>query len=107
MSQGSMPAEAGEILQLTLAMLSAANAGDFDDVKKQESERRRLLETLFSESAEGRMSGELLRDFIEEISAMDRKLMDLVKQERDQAAQELQKMRRQHHASRVYQGVEA
>ncbi len=95
------------VLELSSAMLAAAREGDFEAVRGMEVKRRQLLEKLFVRLPEGEDGAQSLRQVIEQIQTLDNALMKLIRQERDQAAQQLQQLKKHNQASRAYQAMDA
>ncbi|HHJ39568.1 MAG: hypothetical protein AXA67_09655 [Methylothermaceae bacteria B42] len=94
------------VLELSSAMLAAAREGDFETVRGMDIKRRQLVEQLFLKIPEGEEGVQSLRQVVEQIQTLDSALMQLIRQERDQAAHQLQQLKKQNRASRAYQTVD-
>ena len=87
-------------------MLAAAREGDFEMVRGMDIKRRQLVEQLFLKIPEGEEGVQSLRQVVEQIQTLDSALMQLIRQERDQAAHQLQQLKKQNRASQAYQMVD-
>jgi hypothetical protein len=93
------------VLDLTRAILAAAEAAGWDEVAALEERRRQALERLFSGPLRGEADAVLLADLIEQVREMDRTVVELARRERDAVAAELTRLRGARRHERAYRDV--
>lgn len=86
-------AQALSVLDLTRALLSAAEAGGWDEVSALEELRQEALEQLFAGGISGETEALLLADMIEQVREMDKTVCEMAYRERDATAAELNRLR--------------
>jgi len=89
---------AKRMLDLTLAMLAAAEKGDFSLLTELERQRSDLFSTFSREGA----SPLALKDTWLELQRLDQRIVSLVEQERDMAEAELKRLRSVRKAAKAY-----
>lgn len=92
--------EATRVLELTQELLARARAGDWDTVAAVEQERRALLPVV-CDAATATRFGEY-RELLTEILAVDRDIIRLALQHRDELGGQLREMTRGRTALRAY-----
>ncbi len=88
--------KADQLLDLTQAMLAAAESDDWDEFELQEQHRRTMLEMVFGSQTVTESDKSSLAGVINEIQLIDQVITALIIQQRDQAAKELRQLK---HAS--------
>jgi hypothetical protein len=91
----------GAILELSRAMLAAADREEWEPLVTMETQRRRALEALFS--GEGVMQVSGVPDGVRELLALDRRIIDRGEHLRQQVFQELGRIDQGRRAVRAYQ----
>ena len=95
-------AKADQLLDLTQAMLTAAQADDWDEFELLEPQRRALLEMVFGNRATEESVKLLLADVVKEIQLIDQAICNLITQRRDQAAEELRHLKHARQGDKAY-----
>ena len=95
--------EADQLLNLTQAMLRAAELDDWDEFESQEQQRNAILEMVFSDETLTESIKLQLADIVKEIQLIDRTITNLIIQQRDQAAEELRHMKHAREGNKAYQ----
>ena len=94
--------QAEQLLDLTHAMLAAAQADDWDVFELLEPQRGALLEMIFSSPAAEESVKLQLAEVVKEIQLIDQAICDLISQRRDQAAEELRHLRHAREGNKAY-----
>lgn len=81
------------VLDLTRAILAAAEAGEWDEVSVLEAQRQVALERIFAGEVNGETEALLLADMVEQVREMDRTICEMAYRERDAIAAELNRLR--------------
>jgi hypothetical protein len=91
-----------QLLDLTRAMLAAAEADDWDKFGLQEQQRRVLLEMVFGSQTIEESTKLHLTNVISEIQLTDKTITRLIIQQRDLAAEELRHLRHAQEGNKAY-----
>ncbi|WP_333874574.1 flagellar protein FliT [Methylobacter sp.] len=94
---------ADQLLNLTQAMLRAAELDDWDKFESQEQQRSAMLEMFFGEKTLTESTKLQLADIVKEIQLIDKTITNLIIQQRDQAAEELRHMKHAREGNKAYQ----
>lgn len=97
-----MHAQAEQLLNLTQAMLAAAQADDWDAFELLEPQRSALLEMIFGSPAAGESVKLQLAGVVKEIQLIDQAICSLISQQRDQAAEELRHLKHAREGDKAY-----
>lgn len=95
-------AKAGQLLDLTQAMLAAAKADAWDEFELLEPQRRALLEMVFGNPATEESVKLQLANVVKEIQLIDPVICNLISQRRDEAAEELRHLRHAQEGDKAY-----
>jgi hypothetical protein len=102
-SEVDMHAEGDRLLELTQAMLEAAESDDWDTFEILEEQRSVALEEIFGHQANAESAQLHLVNVVNEIRGMDQTICDLIVQQRDLAAEELRRLKHAHKGTKAYQ----
>ncbi|MGZ8175477.1 MAG: flagellar protein FliT [Methylobacter sp.] len=92
-----------QLLRLTQAMLASAESDDWDEFELQEQQRNVLLNMIFGSQDSAELAKLHLVDVVKEILLIDQAITNLIRQQRDQAAEELRRFRNARAGSKAYQ----
>ncbi|MGZ4955843.1 MAG: flagellar protein FliT [Methylobacter sp.] len=95
--------EADHLLNLTQAMLRAAELNDWDEFESQEQQRSAMLEMFFGDETLTESIKLQLVNIVKEIQLIDKSITKLIIQQRDQAAEELRHMKHAREGNKAYQ----
>ena len=95
-------AKSRQLLDLTQAMLAAAQADDWDEFESKEQLRRTMLEAVFNDPAMDESAKLTWADLAEEIQLIDKAISALIIQQRDQAAEELRHLKHAQEGNKAY-----
>ncbi len=97
--------EVDQLLNLTQAMLAAAESDDWDEFELQEQQRNAMLEIVFSSQTVAESTKLQQVDVIKEIQLIDKAITDLISQQRDQAAEELRHLKHAREGDKAYRAA--
>jgi hypothetical protein len=92
-----------QLLDLTRDMLAAAESDDWEEFELLEQKRAALLSGLFSNPADAESAKLHLVDVAKEMLAIDEVISNLIRQQRDLAAEELRHLRKTRDGNKAYQ----
>lgn len=95
------------VLDLTRAILAAAEAGEWDEVSALEAQRQEAFERIFAGEVNGEAEALLLADMIEQVREMDKAICETACRERDAIAAELNRLRSARRHEQAYLDVAA
>lgn len=98
-------AQSLSVLDLTRAILTAAQADEWDAVSALEEQRQEALERIFAGEVNGETEALLLADMVEQVREMDRTICEMAYRERDAIAAELNRLRRGRRQRQAYLDV--
>jgi hypothetical protein len=98
-------AQSLSVLDLTHAILTAAQAEQWDDVPGLEERRQRVLDQIFAGEVRGEEETLFLAGVIEQVREMDRTIGEMARRERDQIAAELKRLRGAQRREQAYLDV--
>lgn len=91
------------LLDLTQAMLAAAESDDWDEFELQEQRRSTILKRIFDSQQPITEPIKLqLNDIVEQIQKADKSIINLLIQQRDQASEELRNLRHAREGDKAY-----
>lgn len=99
----NMHTKADQLLDLTRAMLAAAQSDDWDEFELQEQQRSAMLDLVFGSPTDLESAKLHLADAIEELLTIDQDITALISQQRDLAAQELRHLKHAREGNKAYQ----
>jgi hypothetical protein len=94
--------KAHQLLDLTQAMLAAAKSDNWDEFELQEQQRSALLEMVFSSQTLEQSARLHKANMIKEIQLIDNAITGLIRQQRDQAAEELRHLKHAREGNKAY-----
>jgi flagellar protein FliT len=100
-------AQSLSVLDLTRAMLAAAEADEWDAVSALEEQRQEALERIYAGEVNGEAEALLLADMIEQVREMNKAIAVMARCERDAIAAELNRLRGARRQERAYRDVAA
>lgn len=100
-----MRTKAARLLDLTQAMLKAAESGGWDEFELQEQQRSAMLKLVFDDQAIEEAVKRQLIDIIKEIQLIDETIINLIRQQRDQAAEELRHLKHARESDKAYRAT--
>ncbi|MCF7967408.1 flagellar protein FliT [Methylobacter sp. Wu8] len=98
-----MHTKADQLLDLTRAMLAAAQSDDWDEFELQEQQRSAMLDMIFGNPDDMESAKLHLADAIEQILLIDQEITALISQQRDLASQELRHLKHARQGNKAYQ----
>jgi hypothetical protein len=91
-----------KLLDLTRAMLEAAELDNWDEFELQEQERNAILKVVFDNHITEKAVKLHLLEIIKEIQLIDKIIISLISQQRDQAAKELRHLKHARQSAKTY-----